>query len=158
QIELIRRLTAGWLPGDGRTLFAVGDPMQSIYRFRGAEVRLFVEAQQNLRVADLPVESLVLRRNFRAQRGLVEWVNDVFADVLGPHNDPWRGRVAYTSAIANLDRLPGFATTIEIATDANDEALAVLRHIRGAIAEGAERIGVLVRARSHLDPLLSALR
>ena len=54
QIELIRRLTAGWQPDDGRTLFAVGDPMQSIYRFRGAEVRLFVEAQQNRRVADLP--------------------------------------------------------------------------------------------------------
>ena len=46
QLDLIRRLTAGWEPGDGRTLFAVGDPMQSIYRFRGAEVRLFVERRK----------------------------------------------------------------------------------------------------------------
>jgi len=32
QIELLKRLTAGWEPGDGRSLFLVGDPMQSIYR------------------------------------------------------------------------------------------------------------------------------
>ncbi|HTS52198.1 MAG TPA: UvrD-helicase domain-containing protein, partial [Burkholderiales bacterium] len=38
QYQLLLRLTAGWEPGDGRTVFAVGDPMQSIYRFREAEV------------------------------------------------------------------------------------------------------------------------
>ena len=42
QYELIAKLTAGWQPGDGRTLFAVGDPMQSIYRFREAEVGEFL--------------------------------------------------------------------------------------------------------------------
>src|SRR6185436_15931675 len=42
QLRLIEALTAGWQPGDGRTLFLVGDPMQSIYRFRNAEVGLFL--------------------------------------------------------------------------------------------------------------------
>ncbi|HET7096624.1 MAG TPA: 3'-5' exonuclease, partial [Casimicrobiaceae bacterium] len=158
QIELVRRLTSGWQPDDGRTLFAVGDPMQSIYRFRGAEVRLFVEAQHALRVAELPVESLVLHRNFRSQRKLVEWVNDVFAEVLGPRSDPWRAKVGYTPAIAPLDPLSGAAATIDIAIDGHAEALAVLGRVRAALAEGAERIGVLVRARSHLDPLLTVLR
>ena len=44
QFELLARLTAGWEPGDGRTLFVVGDPMQSIYRFREAEVGVFLRA------------------------------------------------------------------------------------------------------------------
>ena len=44
QIRLLNRLTAGWSEGDGRTLFLVGDPMQSIYRFRKAEVSLFIKA------------------------------------------------------------------------------------------------------------------
>ena len=34
QRDLLERLTAGWQVDDGRTLFVVGDPMQSIYRFR----------------------------------------------------------------------------------------------------------------------------
>ena len=44
QFELLKLLTSGWEPGDGRTLFVVGDPMQSIYRFREAEVGLFLRA------------------------------------------------------------------------------------------------------------------
>ncbi|HLK71351.1 MAG TPA: UvrD-helicase domain-containing protein, partial [Steroidobacteraceae bacterium] len=38
QTALLQALTMGWEEGDGRTLFLVGDPMQSIYQFREAEV------------------------------------------------------------------------------------------------------------------------
>ena len=38
QYQLLETLMEGWTPGDGKTLFCVGDPMQSIYRFRDAEV------------------------------------------------------------------------------------------------------------------------
>jgi ATP-dependent exoDNAse (exonuclease V) beta subunit len=158
QFELIERLIAGWQPDDGRTLLVVGDPMQSIYRFRGAEVRLFVEAQQAERVAGLPIENLVLRRNFRSQPALVEWANRVFADALGPRSDPWRGKVGFTSAVPAVDALPDAAATIDIAADPDAEARVVVGRVRAAIAEGAERIAVLVRARSHLDPLLGILR
>ena len=41
QYELLRTLTQDWSNGDGRTLFLVGDPMQSIYGFRNAEVGRF---------------------------------------------------------------------------------------------------------------------
>ena len=45
QFQLLQALTVTWEEGDGRTLFVVGDPMQSIYRFRDAEVGLFLKAR-----------------------------------------------------------------------------------------------------------------
>ncbi len=50
QIELLERLSSGWEQGDGRTLFLVGDPMQSIYRFRKAEVGLFIQVKNQRRL------------------------------------------------------------------------------------------------------------
>jgi len=41
QYELVKALTEQWSLNDDHTLFLVGDPMQSIYRFREADVRYF---------------------------------------------------------------------------------------------------------------------
>ena len=158
QLALIRRLTAGWQPDDGRTLFAVGDPMQSIYRFRGAEVRLFVEANIGGRIGDLPVENIVLRSNFRSQAGLIEWTNEVFPRVLGSMSDPWRGMVGFVPAAAALHALPGAPATIEVFANLAAEAECVVGHIRVALADNAQQIAILVRARTHLAALLPTLR
>src|SRR5215470_1931782 len=158
QFELIRRLTAGWVAGDGRTVFAVGDPMQSIYRFRQAEVRLFVEAQQQGRVADVPVECCTLRRNFRSRPGIVAWVNTIFPQILGRRNDPWRSAVAYESATPTRPADAGPAVSLEMFDNPDGEAAAVVAQVRGARERGAREIAVLVRARPHLSFILPALR
>ncbi len=148
QLELLRLLTAGWQPGDGHTLFAVGDPMQSIYRFREAEVRIFVEAQAQQQVAGVPVESLVLARNFRSHAGLVAWVNDVFPRVFPGRSDPWRGAVAFAPAIAGNDAPPGPRR------DAGDrggrcQRSGPRRRARSCRARRRRRVGCRARPRAH---------
>ncbi len=160
--ELIARLTSGWEEGDGRTLFAVGDPMQSIYRFREAEVGLFLEAQLNSRVAGIPVECLGLSRNFRSQEAIVDWINDVFPRVLPAVSDPARGEVAYKQVLANRvagrDDYGGATPTLDLVADRREEAQAVVRRIREAQAAGSTEIAILVQARKHLDLILPTLR
>ncbi|CAG0999550.1 ATP-dependent DNA helicase PcrA [Burkholderiales bacterium] len=156
-LELIRRLVSGWAEGDGRTLFAVGDPMQSIYRFRGAEVRAFVDAQASGVVEGVAVERLALRRNFRSQAGLVDWANATFPDVLGTTNDPWQGRVAFAEAAAVEPADDGRAWTLDVAGSDEEEAAKVVARVREGLASGGS-VAILVRARTHLGALLPALR
>ena len=158
QLALIGRLMEGWQPGDGRTLFAVGDPMQSIYRFRQAEVRLFIEAQAAARVASVPVGVVELARNFRSQRNVVDWVNDVFARVLPGVSDTARGEAAYRHAYADDSRPGNIAPTLDLVPTRADEAQTVVARICEARAAGLASIAVLVRARSHAQTLLPVLR
>ncbi len=158
QLDLLRRLTAGWQHDDGRTLFAVGDPMQSIYRFREAEVRLFVEAQREGAIAGIAVESLRLRRNFRSQPALVRWVNETFPTVLGDKSDAARGAVAFAPAVPGHDAPATFEPTVDLCATGDEEADKVIERIRESRSAGATDIAVLVRARTHLATLLPALR
>ncbi len=157
QCDLIAYLTAGWTPGDGRTLFLVGDPMQSIYRFRDAEVRLFVEAQERRQIGSIRLEALTLSRNFRAQRGLVEWVNRTFGG-LPARIAPGRGAVAFKAAVAVLGPGPEPAVTLDLRADAAQEAAVVVSRIAAALATEAKEIAVLVRRRADLAQILPLLR
>ena len=86
QERLLALLLAGWQRGDGRTLFCVGDPMQSIYAFREADVTLFLQAARE-GVGGVPLEALRLGRNFRSSRAIVDWVNASFAALLPSEDD-----------------------------------------------------------------------
>ena len=157
QLALIARLTAGWEAGDGRTLFAVGDPMQSIYRFRQAELGIFIDAQARGCIGDVPVGVLDLARNFRSQPGLVTWVNQVFQAVLPPVSDASRGEAAYRPSQATDGSGDSVVPTIDLVRSRADEAGVVVTRIRAARDAGAASIAVLVRARKHAQALLPAL-
>ena len=158
QLRLIERLTEGWAPGEDRTIFAVGDPMQSIYRFREAEVAFFVAAYDRGAIGKLPVERLRLRRNFRSQANVVEWCNRAFAGVLGEVSDAARGVVKFEPAVPHRPADQAPHPTVELCDDAVEEAARIVRRIGEAQAARSDTIAVLVRARSHLTTLLPHLR
>ena len=164
QFELIAQLTAGWTPDDGRTLFAVGDPMQSIYRFREAEVGLFLKARAE-GIGNVVLEPLELSANFRSQAGIVDWVNDAFARVMPAVEDIGSGAVAYTESQAVHPRLPGEAVGVHplIAGGETSEAALVADIVAGIAAAGAElekpqSVAILVRGRNHLREIVPQLK
>ena len=62
----------GTIPGAGPQLFLVGDPKQSIYRFRGADISVWNEVAG---VIGTRGTALALQRNFRSAPAVVEYVN-----------------------------------------------------------------------------------
>jgi ATP-dependent exoDNAse (exonuclease V) beta subunit len=164
QFELIAQLTAGWTPEDGRTLFAVGDPMQSIYRFREAEVGLFLKARAE-GVGNVVLEPLALSANFRSQAGIVDWVNQSFRELMPEFEDIASGAVAYSESRAVHARLPGDAVAIHalFAGGAENEAEEVAKIVAGITRAGAgateqASIAILVRGRNHLREIVPQLK
>ena len=161
QFALLERLTAGWTPGDGRTLFLVGDPMQSIYRFREAEVGLFLKARSD-GIGTVRPEPLELTVNFRSHRNLIQWHNNVFASVLALTDDIRTGAVRFHPSHCPSDAPPhGIVRIHPLLGKApyRHEAALVVQIIQDVQSrDPAARIAVLVRARTHLPFILQALR
>ena len=164
QFELVAQLTAGWTPDDGRTLFAVGYPMQSIYRFREAEVGLFLKARAE-GIGSVVLEPLELSANLRSQAGMVDWVNHAFAQVMPEHEDIASGAVAFTESRAVHPRLEADAVEIHplFAGGEASEAAEVANIAAGVAAAGVksekrESVAILVRGRNHLREIVPQLK
>jgi len=85
QIELAVRIAGGAAAVQDRwedvlvppgSLFVVGDPKQSIYRFRRADIAMYLRSQQVIG------EHVALSTNFRTVAPVVSWVNHVFSRLI----------------------------------------------------------------------------
>jgi ATP-dependent helicase/nuclease subunit A len=160
QYRMLEALTGGWQQGDGRTMFCVGDPMQSIYRFRNAEVGQFLLAKK-VGIGSVPLDTLTLRRNFRSGQKLVDWFNAVFPDVLAKRDDAAHSAVSYAEAVS-VPKLAGQGAYIVhpvFGSDSDVEAELGCATIRATLAAHPDDdMAVLVRGRAHLSVLLANLR
>ena len=78
----------GNLKEESDRLFIVGDPKQSIYLFRDADVTLFKEMQDLIR-DDLKGKVVALDINFRSAPQIVYFVNHLFSQILSSSLKPW---------------------------------------------------------------------
>jgi ATP-dependent helicase/nuclease subunit A len=62
-------------------LFIVGDPKQSIYRFRKADVEIYERVKERLVSSGA---RLAITQNFRSVPGIVDWVNGAFSAIMQP--------------------------------------------------------------------------
>ena len=159
QYELLRTLTRDWSAGDGRTLFLVGDPMQSIYGFRNAEVGRFATVRA-AGLDGLKLNPLELRRNFRSAHALVHWCNDVFSRVFPDADDVRKSAVRHLASVAARANLEGEPRIYRVEGECGPAAEAA--HAAGLIAglkrsRPTESIAVLASARPHLRAIREQL-
>ena len=156
---MLAKLTAGWQAGDGRTLFVVGDPMQSIYRFRQAEVGLYLDVR-NRGIGDIELEQLTLAVNFRSTRPVVEWINRCFERVLPTRDDEATGAVRYSPSVeadgAGVDG--GVRVHPLFRRSRLYEAACVADVVEQRLAEDADAdVAILVQGRRHLIEIVAEL-
>ncbi|MGQ0721421.1 MAG: UvrD-helicase domain-containing protein [Candidatus Eiseniibacteriota bacterium] len=117
-------LAAELVPG---RLFLVGDPKQSIYRFRRADIELYERAVSGVAARG---ETPRIRANFRSRPEILDFTNRVFRGWMEPPEDGTRWQVRYEELEAAV---PG-------APDANRVRLLLPdARVRAAILERAGR-------------------
>lgn len=164
QFQLLEKLCRGWSeynfvnPQAPRTLFIVGDAMQSIYGFRYADVGLFLKASRE-GIAGVALESRALTQNFRTQKNVVSWVNRQFKTLIPANGDSRLGVVPLTHAEAVNPPLEGQSVAVHVFPDDVDlEAAFVVEKISQIQTEqpGAS-IAVLGKSRTAITPTSLAL-
>ena len=157
------------LPLRPGALFVVGDPKQSIYRFRRADIDIYNAVRQRL---DNPPasETLPLTTNFRALPALSNWANDVFRQQF-----PERANT-HSPQFAPLDPAPerqtagksrgGGVFTLTVGGDCEQrevcerEAACIARYIRSEVDASRRSFGdflILTRKKKSLSTYTRAL-
>lgn len=163
QYQLLEKLIAGWENNDGRTLFVVGDPMQSIYRFREADVGLFIRMRTH-GIGNIKLTPLTLAVNFRSTPEIVEWNNSQFREIFPTFNDMATGAVTFNESVAysattrSTDEKSINAQGF-IDTESDAEAKAIIELIAKTRQDyPTDKIAILVRSRPHLAAIIPALK
>ena len=132
------------LPG---RLFIVGDPKQSIYRFRRADIATYLE-QQDLSIAADAESVVALTTNFRSTTPVLAWVNDVFGQLIvaEEHAQP-----AYVPLLVAPDRPEwsdglGPAVSVLGTTAEDEEALAEAKAPQVREREARDIAAMILRA------------
>ncbi len=158
QFELLNKLVHGWQEGDGKTLFIVGDPMQSIYRFRQAEVGLFFRAKEQ-GIGPVHLNSLELSCNFRSTKTIVDWVNQQFSKIFPQQVDIESGAVSFHSSVNVIQDDEHSAIHAVQFKGKEREAQSLIQVIHSELQTHPEQsMAILVRSRSQLVEIIRLLR
>ncbi|MEZ4552633.1 MAG: UvrD-helicase domain-containing protein [Dehalococcoidia bacterium] len=125
----------GARPEAGR-LFFVGDPKQSIYRFRRADIELYQAVQERF-----GADRLHLTQNFRSVPAVIEWVNALFGRLID--EPPPEGQAAYVALHATRAPHPE-EVTVTLLGGPRDDSLGAVRE-----AEASEIARALVATKAE---------
>ena len=146
QLEIVLLLTSkgGDLTAEPGRLFIVGDPKQSIYRFRGADIETYLGFAREEKLRDSGIELLTINKNFRSVPSILRFADEAFAEAIHPPGD---GNYQSSYTAFNNDGArreePG-APSVHILCDAADESAE--RKTKDLAGIEAGRIAKLIRA------------
>ena len=171
QFKLIKNLTREWQPDDNRSLFIVGDPMQCLYSWRGANVRQFLQVREKP-LGDIKLIKIDLTVNFRSEVKIVDWVNDIFQYAFDDEDNLGRGSVSYSPSVASFkeahlksDESKKLITLNEFIDykGSSDAKKAEAKHVASLVCRAKKidpdgSIAILANTRNLLPEILIALK
>lgn len=163
QHEFFEAMVLGWENDETRSFFAVGDTMQSIYRFRGAGtdviLDMFNKDDGTAKLGELKLRVVELKSNFRSAKSIVNGVYKLLERGSGPGRKKGEARLLKPTAEKKDEGEFGvkwFEKEEDEATWVAGEMEKWIENSNGQ-CEGNDQnreLAVLVRARSHFTELI----
>jgi len=157
--RLLKKIISEWNNNSGKSLFIVGDPKQSIYRFRNAEVSLFMEVALN-GIFNLDLEYIKLKTNFRSKNNIVSFVNKVFNKSFPQKIDALFGAIPYSNSNSFDKSLTSEQINLNIFEDDSEyqEEVFIVNNIKKILTSNPQdSIAILIRNRRHARFLIKHL-
>ena len=179
QHRLVKALLESWQPDEQRSCFLVGDPMQSIYLFRQAEVEIFEHTREHGLRPGLAIKPLDLSVNFRSHARLTDPLNEMLSPIFAAATKAQCRPVRFNPSVAAEPTAETVSPSpLEIHAQFRDSSADKKSELRKQEAERVAniiqqhsklmdeareenreyRIAVLVRTRKHLAHILPVLR
>ena len=160
QLNLIKKIIAYWDGDERNSLFMVGDFMQSIYRFRKALPEHFSEILETGKFANIHLDQIILKSNFRSQSGLVKWVNEIMPKIIEASDS---NNLNFQTQLATRKSEGNPVSFFNIKKDKEEHEAKILLEIVNKLTVRANQkeeiitIGILARSRSHLSKITQQL-
>ncbi|WP_338516197.1 UvrD-helicase domain-containing protein [Candidatus Legionella polyplacis] len=160
QYKLFKKIIKNWRTNkktNKKTIFLVGDPMQSIYRFRQAEVGLFEKIKKE-GIAHIKIKSLQLKYNFRSTINLTNWINKYCTNIFPTSNNNKYGAVKFSPSIStNYNKESNIYS--KSYNNFTEESEAIANLIKQETKKNPkDKIAILIRSRSQLPQIINSLK
>jgi len=150
QFDLLSKMVEGWQGCDYKSIFIVGDPMQSIYRFRQAEVSLFLAVKQH-GINQLKPKFLQLTTNFRSTQSIVNFINAKACAFFPKNDDLELAAISYTNSYA-ASYIEGDSVSCVHTPNTAQTVLEIIQNSTSL------ELAILVRSRAHAEQIIQMLR
>ena len=156
QLQLFEYLTHEW--GPENTFFCVGDPMQSIYRFRQSDVRIFLDVIKN-GIGKIKLNHIILSVNNRSKSRLIHWFNSRFSKIFTEQNID-NGSIQYQLCNPRIEDDSGSINFLSYSSESSSKSLDIEAELicQQILASEHESIAVIARSRNHLKPIVSYIK
>jgi DNA helicase-2/ATP-dependent DNA helicase PcrA len=155
QYELIKLLFSPQEKTKKRSLLAVGDDSQSIYKFRGAAVSNILQFRDDYKDA----QTLTLTSNYRSTQKIL---NPAYKLIKNNDPDTLENKLGISKELTSMVSKEGPTPLVLQSQTLEEEVSQVVKkifEIMGAEPEYSYKdFAILARANNHLDPIVMALR
>ena len=155
QHKIFEELTSEWGTYPKKSIFFVGDPLQSIYRFRNPHIGIFTKLFE-VGFSNMDINCYLLTDNFRSKSHIVNWVNNFIGETIKSNQDNLFKGIPFIESISKKSSNSNDTVDVWISNETIASLDYLVYYIKHKLQDLDDTV-ILVRNKSHSDMVIERL-